>query len=152
MITITRESPLNPELTELHARHRAAMHAESPPESIHMLPADALAAPGISFFVMREDGAVIGMGAYKRHSPELAEIKSMHVLSELRGRGLARRLLDHLVAEARAEGAARLSLETGTQDAFAPARMLYEKAGFAECPPFANYRLDPYSVFYTREI
>lgn len=66
MITIAREHPVQDDLALLHQRHTEAMHAETPPESIHMLPADALAAPGISFFVMREAGQAIGMGAVKR--------------------------------------------------------------------------------------
>ena len=151
-ITIARETPLGPDLTELHARHTAAMHADPPPGSIHMLPADALAAPEIAFFVMRRAGTPVGMGAFKRMSAQEAEIKSMHVLSELRGQGLARVMLDHLISEARAEGITRLSLETGAQASFEAARQLYLRAGFTECPPFASYRPDPNSVFLTRTI
>ena len=149
MLTIGRESPLAPDLALLMQRHTAAMHADTPPESIHMLDAAALAGPDISFHVMREHGHPVGMGAYKRIDPDHAEIKSMHILIECRGKGLARRLLDHLIAEARAEGIHRLSLETGAQDAFAPARNLYAAAGFVVCDPFAGYVPDPNSVFMT---
>ncbi|MFP1643254.1 GNAT family N-acetyltransferase [Pontitalea aquivivens] len=152
MITITQEHPVQPDLALLHARHTQAMHADTPPESIHMLPAEALAASGIWFFVMREAGMALGMGAFKRIDAAHAEIKSMHVLSEARGRGLARRLLDHLMASARAAGFARLSLETGAQPSFAAARVLYAQAGFAECGPFEGYGPDPNSVFMTRAI
>ena len=152
MITISREHPVQDDLGLLHARHIEAMHADTPPESIHMMPADALAAPGIAFFVMREDGAPVGMGAIKRIAPDHGEIKSMHVLAELRGRGLARVLLDHLIAAARADGFARLSLETGAQPSFGAARALYERAGFAYCPPFEGYVADPNSVFMTRRL
>lgn len=152
MITITREHPVQEELALLHARHSAAMHADTPPESIHMLPADALAAPGILFYVMREEGAPVGMGALKRLEAGLAEIKSMHVLMELRGRGLARMLLGHLITEARAEGIARLSLETGAQASFGAARGLYLAQGFVECAPFGGYRLDPNSIYMTLEL
>ena len=151
-LTIAREHPVQPDLDLLHQRHRAAMHADTPPESIHMLPADALAAPGIAFFVMRENGRAVGMGAVKRLSGDHGEVKSMHVLSELRGRGLARVLLDHLIAAARAGGITRLSLETGAQPSFAAARRLYEAAGFSYCPPFEGYVEDPNSVFMTRSI
>lgn len=149
MITITREHPVQENLAQLHARHTAAMHADTPPESVHMLPADALAAPGILFYVMREDGHAVGMGAIKRIDAEHAEVKSMHVLMELRGRGLARMLLGHLVTEARAEGYRRLSLETGTQDSFGAARALYLSYGFVECAPFEGYAPDPNSVYMT---
>lgn len=149
MIRIGPESPLGPDLGDLMARHTQAMHADTPPESIHMMDVSELAAPGIAFHVMREDGRPIGMGAVKRIGADEGEIKSMHVLAELRGRGLARRMLDHLVAEAQATGITRLSLETGSQDAFLPARRLYETAGFVPCAPFGAYREDPMSVYLT---
>jgi putative acetyltransferase len=152
MILISRESPLAPDLALLHARHTQAMHADTPPESIHMLPASALAAPGISFFVMREGGVALGMGAFKRIDATHAEIKSMHILHEARGRGLARVMLDHLMAEAKAAGFVRLSLETGAQPSFAAARALYARAGFAECGPFEGYGPDPMSSFMTRAL
>ncbi len=133
-------------------RHTEAMHFDTPAESIYMMDAGALATPGIRFFVMREGGRAIGMGAFKRLSADHAELKSMHVLHEVRGRGLARAMLDHLMAMARADGIARLSLETGVQASFAVARGLYQKAGFTPCPPFADYGPDPNSAFMTRAI
>ena len=151
-ITSAREHPVQPDLDLLHRRHTQAMHAATPPESIHMLPADALAAPGIWFYVMRDNGAAVGMGAFKRIDTTHAEVKSMHVLSETRGRGLARRMVDHLIAEARKEGFTRLSLETGVQPTFVAARALYERMGFVTCGPFEGYWDDPNSVFMTREI
>ena len=92
------------------------------------------------------------MGAYKRLSGDHAEIKSMHVLHEVRGRGLARAMVDHLMAAAQADGIARLSLETGPQASFAAARGLYETAGFGYCGPFEGYGDDPHSAFMTRVI
>jgi len=151
-VSIRRESPLGEDLSLLMARHTADMHADTPPESIHMMDAGQLAVPGISFFVMREGGRPIGMGAFKDLGDGHAEIKSMHVLIEERGRGLSRQMLDHLVAEARGTGIARLSLETGSQAMFAPARGLYARAGFVECAPFADYRLDPNSIYMTRAL
>lgn len=151
-IEIGRADPRAPELFDLFGRHTEAMHAESPPESIHMLDAGKLASDGISFFVMRENGHPIGMGAFKRIDADHAEIKSMHVLSERRGRGLSRMMLDHLLAQARAAGHTRVSLETGAQPAFIPARKLYERSGFKYCPPFEGYVEDPNSVFMTRPL
>lgn len=149
-VEITLESPTSDDLALLMLRHTQAMHADTPPESIHMMDASQLAAPGIWFFVMRDDGAPVGMGAFKRIDDQHAEIKSMHVLSEMRGRGLARLLLDHLLHQAAARGFARLSLETGSQDSFAPARQLYLAAGFNVCPPFEGYHEDPMSTFMTK--
>ena len=152
-ITIAEESPLGADLGLLMARHTEAMHADTPPESIHMMDASQLARPGIRFFVMRDGGVPVGMGAFKvLTDPAHAEIKSMHILAEVRGRGLAQRMLDHLVAEAKVDGIRRLSLETGAQPSFAAARRLYEAAGFAYCPPFEGYVPDPNSAFMTREI
>lgn len=152
MISIVAESPLGADLGLLMQRHTADMHADTPPESIHMMDAGQLAQPGIEFFVMRDTGVPVAMGAFKRIDGTHAEIKSMHVLAELRGRGLSRLMLTHLIAEAKAAGIARLSLETGSQDMFRKARVLYEKAGFTECPPFEGYVEDPNSVFMTRLI
>jgi putative acetyltransferase len=147
------EDPLGADLAELMARHSAEMVAHSPPESIHMLPAAGLAIPAVAFFVLRDEtGRPQAMGAYKRLDAGHAELKSMHVLAECRGRGLSRAMLDHLIAEARAEGFTRLSLETGSQPGFAAALALYRRTGFQDCPPFAQYRPDPASVFLTRTI
>lgn len=149
MITIAAENPLGADLSLLMARHTADMHADTPPESIHMMDAAQLAVPEVSFFVMRDVGVPVGMGAFKRIDANHAEIKSMHVLVEVRGRGLSKRMLAHLIDEARALGLRRLSLETGIQPTFIAARALYEKAGFQDCPPFEGYGPDPNSIFMT---
>lgn len=150
MLTIGRESPLGPDLTLLMARHTADMHADTPPESIHMMDAGALAVADVWFYVMRDGTEPVAMGAFKRIDASHAEIKSMHVLVEARGRGLSRLMLEHLLAEARAAGFTRLSLETGVQPTFVAARALYAKAGFDECLPFEGYWADPNSVFMTK--
>lgn len=152
MISIALEHPVQDDLALLHARHTEAMHAETPPESIHMLPADALAAPGIRFYVMRKNGEAVAMGALKEITADHAEIKSMHLLAEHRGEGLAQQMLQHLVMEAEGAGYRRLSLETGAENIFAPARALYERAGFHYCGPFEGYKEDPNSVFMTLQI
>lgn len=152
MITIAQEHPVQDDLKLLHERHTADMHADTPPESIHMLPADALAAPGIWFYVMRDGGRPVGMGAFKRIDGTHAEVKSMHILAEERGRGLARVMVEHLIKEAKAQGFERLSLETGVQPTFVAARALYERVGFETCGPFEGYWDDPNSVFMTRAI
>ena len=76
----------------------------------------------------------------------------MHVLTEARGRGLSRTMLDHLLAAAKAAGLKRLSLETGVQPTFVAARALYYKAGFEDCPPFEGYTHDPNSLYMTRSL
>ncbi|MBN8631894.1 MAG: GNAT family N-acetyltransferase [Rhodobacterales bacterium] len=148
--TIARERPTGADLALLMERHTADMHVDTPPESIHMMDASALDRPDIAFFVLRDAGKPLAMGAYKRIDAGHAEIKSMHVLAEARGRGLSKAMLDHLMAAAKSDGIRRLSLETGSQSMFLPARRLYERAGFSECPPFEGYVLDPNSVFMTK--
>lgn len=147
---IAEEHPLTPDLELLFQRHTADMHTDTPPESIHMMDKGALAAPGIRFFVLRDGKEPLAMGAYKRIDAGHAEIKSMHVLVEARGRGLSKAMLNHLIGEARKDGFARLSLETGVQPLFVAARALYAQAGFADCPPFEGYLEDPNSVFMTK--
>ncbi|MBU2958125.1 GNAT family N-acetyltransferase [Paracoccus sp. 1_MG-2023] len=151
-ITIASEDPRHPDLDLLFHRHAEAMQADTPPESMHMLPRAELVSDRIGFFVLRIDGRPCAMGALKDLGDGLGELKSMHVLSEDRGRGLSRQMLAHLMKTARAQGLTHLSLETGAQASFAAARGLYSRAGFAECPPFGSYRPDPNSVFMTMAI
>lgn len=152
LLSFAPESPLSDDLALLFQRHTADMHADTPPESIHMMPRETLVSPDIDFFVLRRGGAPVGMAALKRLDPGHGEIKSMHILAEARGGGLSRLMLDRLTHHARQSGLTRLSLETGAQPSFAAARGLYARGGFAECPPFANYRPDPNSVFMTRTL
>ena len=149
-LTVAAESPLGPDLDLLFARHHAFCHADTPPESIHMLDRGELAAPGITFLVLRDGGRAVGMGALKALPDGAVELKSMHVLNEARGSGAARRILSALVAAA--QGARAIRLETGAQDSFAPARAFYRRAGFRECPPFADYTDDPMSVFMSLDL
>lgn len=151
-LTLTEESPLGPDLALLFERHTADMHAQTPPESIYMMDASELAAPEVRFFVLRDGGRPVAMGALKTISAGHAEIKSMHVLAEERGRGLSDRMVGHLIDAARADGHQRLSLETGHEDIFIPARRLYEKAGFERCGPIEGYPDDPNSYFMTRAL
>lgn len=151
-VEIRRDRSVSPQVLPLLQRHLDLMHASSPPESVHALDPAALDTPDVAFFSLRDGDAVLGMGAVKRIDAAHAEIKSMHVVAEARGRGLARVLLDHLLAEAQSLGYVRLSLETGIEPVFAPARALYERAGFDYCPPFEGYGEDPNSVFMTRTL
>lgn len=132
----------------LLARHHAAMTAGSPAESCHVMTAEELRASGARLFAARDpDGTISAIGAFRPLSPTAVEVKSMHTASEARGRGLARRVLDHLLQAAREARAEEVLLETGTAPQFAPARALYVKTGFEPCPPFGGYRDDPLSTF-----
>ena len=150
--SIALESPLTDDLGLLFDRHTADMHADTPPESIHMMDRTALAVDYIKFYVLRDAGRPVAMGAFKKINDHHAEIKSMHVLAEDRGRGHSKAMLQHVIEAARAAGFTRLSLETGIQPTFVAARALYAKAGFEECAPFEGYHDDPNSVFMTKVI
>lgn len=132
--------------------HLREMRATSPPESVHAMDVEGLRAPGVTFWSVMEDGQVVGCGALKRLDDAHAEVKSMRTGSARKRSGVASRLLEHIIAEARRMGFSRLSLETGAEDFFLPARRLYEKFGFTYCEPFGDYRPDPNSVFMTRTL
>jgi putative acetyltransferase len=149
MLTIADDDPRRPDVLALLAEHLADMFATSPAESVHALDPDALSVPGITFWSARgEAGTLLGCVALKELSSQDGELKSMRTATAARGRGVGTALLQHVVAEADARGYGSVHLETGTQDYFAPARRLYERAGFVTCPPFASYGPDPLSAFY----
>ena len=141
-----------PEIRALLEEHLRSMHEISPPESVHALDLAALRRPEITFWTAWSDADLLGCGALKELDPTHGEIKSMRTASARRRTGVGRAVLAHIVAEARARSYARLSLETGSMEAFAPARRLYESFGFAYCPPFGDYTEDPNSVFMTRAL
>lgn len=147
---IELDDPALPDVSALLAEHLADMHATSPAESVHALDVSALKVPGLSFWTARRDGLLLGCGALKELDPAHGEVKSMRSTAAARGTGVGRAMLLHLVAVGRQRGYARLSLETGTQDYFLPARTLYAAHGFEPCAPFADYREDPHSAFFTR--
>jgi putative acetyltransferase len=110
-------------------------------------------APDVSFFCVRDDAdALVVVGALRHLSAEHGEIKSMHTAAAHRGRGYARAMLDHLLAVARERGYRQVSLETGSPEAFAPARALYAAAGFERCGPFGDYPDNGFSTFMTMEL
>lgn len=142
----------DPRVLRLLDDHLADMHATSPAESVHALDVSGLQAPGMTFWALAEGDALLGCVALKELDQTHGELKSMRTDAAARGRGLGRMLLEHVIAEAERRGYRRLSLETGVEDFFAPARTLYSRFGFVECGPFAAYRPDPNSVFMTREL
>ena len=141
-----------PEIAALLREHLAEMHATSPRESVHALDLEGLRKPEISFWTLWEGDRLAGCGALKALSDGHGEIKSMRTAAPFRRRGVARTMLDHLLSEARRRRYTRVSLETGAMAFFAPARRLYAGFGFQTCPPFADYREDPNSVFMTLEL
>jgi putative acetyltransferase len=139
----------DPRVVDLLRTHRIRARAETAPGSAHALDSSGLRAPGLTFWSAWEGDAVVAVGALKRLSADHGELKSMYTAESARGRGVGSALLRHIMAAARASGMARLSLETGSWPYFAPARALYARHGFVECPPFGDYQPDPNSVFMT---
>lgn len=138
-----------PEIHALLDEHLQQMYELSPPESVHALDLGKLRQPGITFWSAWDGPILLGCGALKELDAKHAEVKSMRTPKALRRRGAGRALLAHIVDVARSRGYRRLSLETGSQDAFRPAQQLYASFGFTVCGPFEGYADDPNSVFMT---
>ena len=141
-----------PDVARLLEEHLEEMRSVSPPQSTHALDLEGLRLPEITFWTAWKSGKLAACGAIKRLDKKHAEIKSMRTSAEFRQQGIASVMLEHILEEARQRGYQRLSLETGSMDYFRPARSLYRSFGFDYCRPFADYRLDPNSVYMSREI
>lgn len=142
----------SPDVQSLVDFHFKQMRETSPPDGCHVLPADGLRDPSVTFWSVREGGELLGVGALKQLAAGHGEIKSMRTAPAARGRGVGRALLARIVAEARSRGYSRLSLETGSTEPFAAALRLYESEGFVPCGPFGEYRDTPFTRFFTRAL
>ncbi len=151
-ITIQRADLNAPDFIALIDTHAELMLELSPPGSCHFLPIDGLKTDDVTVWDLRDGDTLLGSGALKHLSDTHGEIKSMHTLSARRGGGLGKKMLEHILKEARQRGYTRLSLETGSSDGFSPARNLYKAYGFSICGPFGAYIEDPHSVFMTSEL
>jgi putative acetyltransferase len=141
-----------PAVHALLIEHLESMRRLSPPESVHALEIEALRRPEITFWTAWSDTELLGCGALKELDPAHGEIKSMRTASGHKRKGVARNILIRIIEEARIRSYTRLSLETGSMQAFEPARRLYGSFGFTYCAPFADYIEDPNSVFMTLTI
>ena len=142
----------SPEIARLLHLHVQSAALHSPPESVHALDLEALRRPEVTLWSVWQNSELMGCGALKELDSRHGEIKSMRTASSHLRKGVAARLIRHILDEARRRSYRRLSLETGSMEAFAPARSLYARFGFKPCGPFADYVEDPYSVFMTREV
>ncbi|MEM8749578.1 MAG: GNAT family N-acetyltransferase [Pseudomonadota bacterium] len=149
---ISVEDPAQPDIIELLEIHLSLMRSISPPDSVHALDLDGLRSSEITFWTARQTGTLVGCGALKEIGATHGEIKSMHVRDTARGQGVAAALVRTVLTEANARQYQRLSLETGSQPQFAPARRLYSSFGFDECGPFGSYAEDPHSTFMTLQL
>jgi putative acetyltransferase len=146
---ISTDDPRAADVRALLERHLEFARLHTPPEDVHAFDVDALLDPTVTFFSFRSGGVLLAVGALKRLDERHAELKSMHTAAEARGRGIGRAMVDHLLSVARERGFRRVSLETGSMSAFAPARSLYARSGFTPSEPFGHYRPSVHSTFMT---
>lgn len=150
MTVISLESPDSADAVELIAELEAHLDPLYPTESRHGYSVEKLLKQGVSFFVIRENGVPIGCGGVQFFGSDYGEIKRMYIRPQFRGLGFARLMLDHLSEFTRTNGINVLRLETGIHQHDAIA--LYERAGFRSIPPFGDYKPDPLSRFYEKQI
>ncbi len=142
----------DPRIGAFLQEHISDMRAVSPPESKHALDLDGLRQPDIRFWSGWIGEQLVACAALKQLDVQHGELKSMRTAAAIRRRGLARAMLQHVLAQARASGLRRISLETGSMDFFEPARNMYAAHGFVVCPPFGSYLADSNSVFMTLQL
>jgi putative acetyltransferase len=153
MTVIFHEGDLDSaDVQALLAYHFGQMRETSPPDACHVLPLDGLRHPAVTFWSAREGGELLGVGALKELASDHGEIKSMRTAPAALGRGVGRKILHRIVAEARSRGYRRLSLETGSTEPFAAALRLYESEGFVACGAFGDYQDTPFTRFFTRQL
>lgn len=142
----------DPRVAGLVRLHLTRARAETAVGSSHALDLSGLRAPDVTFWSAWEGNELAGVGALRTLDADHGEVKSMFTAESLRGKGVGSAILRHIIQQAKARGMTRLSLETGSWPYFEPARALYRRHGFTECPPYAHYKPDPNSVFMTLEL
>ena len=142
----------NSEVNDLLKKHFIELRSVSPAGSTHVLDIEGLKDPSIKFWSLWEDNKLIGCGALKFLEKNHGEFKSIRVANEYRKKGIGERIINHLIEEAKKLKISKLSIETGAGDFFLPARNLFSKFGFKSCPPFAHYKDDPNSCYYTLDL
>ena len=142
----------NPKVNTLLKYHFYQLRANSPQGSVHVLDIEGLKVPSIKFWSIWDSEKLIGCGALKFLEKDHGEFKSIRISDEFRKMGYGIKLLDHLILESKKNGINKISLETGAGNFFLPARKLFEKAGFKTCQPFAHYKEDPNSCYYSKKI
>jgi putative acetyltransferase len=142
----------HPAVIALLRDHLESMHTVTPAGSVHALDLAALRKPDITFWTAWESSQLHGCGALKQLSTYDGEIKSMRTASQHLRKGVAARLLQHIIDEGVRRKYRQLFLETGASAAFSPARALYHRFGFTRCGPFHGYAEDKNSVFMVRQL
>jgi len=151
-IVITTEKSLTDELAQVLQAHWLFCTSSTPIEHVYALDASKLFSPDITVFGARIDGELVGVGAIRKLDAHHAELKSMHTLAKSRGSGVGRAMVAHIEDFARSSGIERMSLETGTNEAFKPARELYKYLGYNSCDAFGDYVLSEDNMCMTKLI
>ena len=139
----------NSEVNDLLKKHFIELRSVSPAGSTHVLDIAGLKDKSIKFWSLWENDNLIGCGALKFLEKNHGEFKSIRVADKFRKKGIGEKIINHLIEEAKKLKILKLSIETGSGDFFLPARKLFSKFGFKECPPFAHYKVDPNSCYYS---
>jgi putative acetyltransferase len=142
----------NLEVNDLLKKHFVELRSVSPAGSTHVLDIDGLKDPSIKFWSLWENNKLIGCGALKFLGKDHGEFKSIRVADEFRKKGIGERIINHLIEEAKKLEISKLSIETGAGEFFAPARKLFNKFGFKKSEPFAHYKVDPNSCYFTLDL
>ena len=141
-----------PQVNELLTKHFIELRSVSPPGSTHVLDIPGLKVPSIKFWSLWENEELIGCGALKFLDENHGEFKSIRVANKFRKNGMGEKIISHLIDQAKQIGIKKISIETGSGEFFIPARKLFKKFGFKECKPFAHYKEDPNSCYYSLNI
>ena len=142
----------HPEVNELLNDHFIELRAASPEGSAHVLDIPGLKVPSIKFWSLWKDYQLVGCGALKFLDKDHGEFKSIRVHNNFRKKGNGIKVINHLIDEAKKLKIKKLSIETGAGEFFNPARKLFDKCGFKPCPPFAHYKEDINSLYFTKLI
>lgn len=148
-VVVEVDDPQVDDVRALLEAHLAFARGVTPICDVHALGVDRLVDPAITLFTARQAGSLLGVGALRELDQTHAEIKSMHTAAPARGRGVGKSMVEHLLKVASQRGYSRVSLETGSMEAFAPARALYASMGFEPCEPFGEYTDNPNSTCMT---
>jgi len=151
-IVITTEKSLTDELAHVLQAHWLFCTSSTPIEHVYALDASKLFSPDITVFGARIDGELVGVGAMRKLDLLHGELKSMHTLAKSRGLGVGKAMVAHIEDFARSSGIERMSLETGTNEAFRPARQLYKSLGYQSCEAFGDYVLSEDNTCMTKLI
>lgn len=148
---IRQDDPTAPYVADLLAHHLEELRSVMG-EHAQALDASGLSAASVTFWTAWHNDELAGFGALKQLDETHGEVKSMRAAPAARRTGAGRTILNHIIAEGRKRGYARLSLETGTAPLHAPAVSLYRSAGFVSCGPFADYRASPHNQFLSLDL